>query len=78
MPIYHAARVDKQLVGGRCQIVAALGVTVGIGYNKLFALFEVHQGMTQFLQCGIVGAQHPALKVDAADALVGFGHLDGL
>lgn len=35
MPIYHAARIDKQLVGGRCQIVAALGVAVGIGYNKL-------------------------------------------
>ena len=77
MPVYHTFRVDVDLVGNRCQVIASLGILVTVCDDPLAALLEVSQCITNFLKCRIVRSQDTGFQIDSLHLVFILGLLDG-
>ena len=77
MPVYHTFRVDVNLVGNRCQVIASLCILVTVCDDPLAALFEVSQCITNFLKCCVVGCQNAGFQIDTLHLVFVLSLLDG-
>ena len=78
-PVHSALGLEVDAVGGRSKIVAALGIDLVVGNDELAALLEIDDSLAQLFEQGRTLDSPAAVhaQVDAFDALVVFGSLDG-
>ena len=78
VPIDHTLRVQPDLIGHTSQVIRALRILVGIGYDPLTAFLEIDERIAQLLRGGRDSAEHASFYIDTFYIVILLGFLDGI